>query len=236
MKQDFAALVIAGYGKQIRHTEQAAGQIFIELGQVVKLYGGRSEIDPEVLKEATKNIIDNFGFISVAEIREAYRQWANGETKVKGAEMYGGEFNAAQVGKIISAYCDRRKKVLGAYLREKEEQLEQEQREEKKRIMQEAFDKEFPRMIDRAREEITDWREVPEYWYSAAMKRDLIQFEHGEAVQIFKDAQELERMERANEEEAVTLADVFRQQEKNPIERAKVIARKLTVFRKLIKR
>lgn len=238
VKQDFAAIVIDGYSNQIRHTEQAAGQIFIELGQIVKLYGGRSEIDPEVLKESAKNIIDNFGFISVTEIREAYRQWANGETKVKGAEMYGGEFNAAQVGKIISAYCERRKRVLGTYLREKEGRREQEQRKEKKRIMQEDFEKEFPKMIERAREEITDWREIPAYWYQSAIDRDMISFEQGEAVQIFKEAQEIEKAERANDDEGkvMTLGDVFKQTEKDPLDRAKVIARKLTVFRKLIER
>lgn len=234
--EGFAALVIRGYYSQIKKLDQPAGQIFMELRDTVKLYGGRKEIDPEVLKECSRLIIDKFPHISVPEIREAYRQWSAGEIEVKGAEMYGGEFNAAQVGKIIGAYCEKRRGVLSAYLREREEEKDREAQAEKRRIMQEAFDAEFPRMIERARNEITDWREVPAYWYESANKRGMIKFEPGEAVKIFTDAQELERIERANEqEESVTLSDIFRQQEKDPVERAKVIARKLTVFRKLIK-
>lgn len=233
---DFLKIVSAGYAEQIRHVPNAAGRILIELPQVVKLYGGRQDIDSEVLKECAKLIVEKFGMISVLEIKEAYRQWSTGETNIKGAEMYFGEFNAGQLGKILGAYTDRRKKVLGVYLREKEEMQEAQSREEKKRIMKEAFDREFPLMIEAAKLTVTDWRDIPAFWYEAANNRGMIHFDRGEAVQIFKDAQDLAKLElQAEQEEKVMyLGDVFRRENKDPLERAKVIARKLTVFRKLI--
>lgn len=228
-------MVAMGHGEQIKHIPRAVGRVLLELPQVVKLYGGRTDIDNEILKECAKLIIEKFGFISIPEIKEAYRQWSIGEISVKGAEMYGGEFNASQLGKILGAYVTRRRKVLGTYLREKEEQKEAERREERHLIMKEAFDNEFPTIIAKATLSITDWRDVPAFWYEAANKRGMIKFEQGEAVQIFKDAQDLEKAERTSEEEeSKTLADIFSKQQGNPLERAKVIARKLTVFRKVL--
>lgn len=214
----------------------AGKTINLVLPTVAQLYGQKSPAADYTWSEATKLIIDKFPYLSINEIKEAYRQYFTGEIEAKGAEMYRGEFNVGSLGKILSAYSERRKKVLGTYLREKEEQKDREGQERKRRIMQDAFNREFPKMIEKSRTEITDWREVPAYWYDSANKRGMIKFEQGEAVQIFQDAQELERIERANEQdESMTLADVFRRQENNPLERAKVIARKLTVFRKLIK-
>ena len=234
--KDFVSLVAVGHAQQIRHLERAAGLILMELPQVAKMYGGRADIDSEVLKECSKLILEKFGFLSIPEIKEAYRQYSTGEIVVKGAEMYGGEFNASQLGKILGAYSNRRRKVLGMYLREKEEEKEKAAREEKQRIMKAAFDKEFPRMIERAKTEISEWREVPAYWYEAANKRNMIQFNQGEAVAIFEEAQQLAKIEIQAEQEGrvLTLKDVIQNQKKDPIERAKVIARKITVFRKVL--
>lgn len=236
---DFVKFVAKSHANQIRHMDQveAYRQIDLLLPTIAQMYGQRAEVDDLVWKECIRLVYEKFPFLSIAELKEAYRQWSTGEIEAKGAEMYGGQFNAGQLGKILGAYADRRKRVLGAYLREKEEIKEQEDRETRKRIAQEAFDTAFPHMIANAKKTITDWREVPVFWYDAAMSRKMIEFEPGEALRIFEDAKELELIERANEQEEgmKSLADVFRQEEKNPIERAKVIARKLAVFRKLIK-
>lgn len=232
---DFLKIVAAGYAEQIRHIPNAVGRVLIELPQVVKLYGGRQDIDSEVLKECAKLIVEKFGMISVLEIKEAYRQWSTGETNVRGGEMYGGEFNAGQLGKILGAYVEKRKMVLGAYLREKEEQQERERKDQKRKIMKEAFDRQFPQLIEDAKTSITDWRDIPAFWYDAANDRGMISFEHGEAVAIFAEAQELERKERIdNKGENMTLNDIFRKEKSDPIGRSKVIARKLTVWKKLI--
>lgn len=207
--------------------------IDVVLPTIAMMYGQRTEASDLMWKECIRMVYEKFPYLSVVELKEAYRQWSIGEIEVKGAEMYGGEFNAGQLGKILGAYSERRRKVLGTFLREKEAAQERLKREERNRAMQEEFDAKFPAMIANAK--ISDWREVPAFWYESALKRGMIQFEPGEAKQLFEDAKELELIERANEQELNTLGDVFRQAEKDLIERAKVIARKLTVFRKLIK-
>lgn len=217
---------------------EAYKAINVMLPTIAQLYGQRNEVGDLIWKECTRLVYEKFPFLSVIELKEAYRQWSTGEIEVKGAEMYGGEFNVGQLGKILGAYCDRRKKVLGAFLRAKEDIQDQQRLNEKKEIMQRAFDDAFPGMIEKAKSEITDWRDVPAFWYDSALKRGMITFDQGEALQIFEDAKELEKIERIGEQEekAATLADVFKQTEVDPANRAKVIARKLTVFRKLIAR
>lgn len=234
--KDFVSIVASGHMEQIRHIPRAVGRVLMELPQVVKLYGGRTDIDNDILKECAKLIVEKFGFLSLYEIKEAYRQYSIGEITVKGAEMYWGEFNTSQLGKILGVYSDRRKKVLGLYLREIEEEKQRLEREEKNRERKEAFEIEFPKMIERAKSEMTQWQDVPEYWYDAAIKRGWIEFVHGEAVEFFVEAQEIAKKEmQANEEEKIlSLNDIFQRQAQDPMKRAKVIARKITVFRKLI--
>lgn len=211
-----------------------------ELDHIAKNYGARQEIEKDTLKEITKFIVEHFGFLALDEIRRAYQMWASEQIKVEGGEIYGGVFNVRQIGKVLAAYNEKRKVVLGNYLRIAQEEKEQAARLEKERWMKEKFEAEFPGILMKAKKTITDWREVPEYFYDSIQKRWGIEFEPGEAQKIFEDAKEIARLEIAG-----TLADSFGgglkarfealEREKSFEEIAKVIARKITVFRKIIK-
>lgn len=235
-----------GYAAQLRQMppERAAAAVMMELPIVAQAYGGRREIDESVYKECVKLILSKFSALGANEIREAYRMKAAGELNMpKGkGEMWGGEFNAQQLGEVLTAYMESRRKALGAYIRAQQEQAESATRQARVEKMRREFEKNFPRRIEQI-QNAADWREVPEYVFDAARRRGLIRFEHGEAEAILDDARELARLEAQNEYEEAREggASVFRllslrkmtEDEAGLEARAKVIARKISLFRKL---
>jgi len=228
--------VVEGHASPLRAQENPAGLLHVELPIVAQQYGAREVITTHVLKECIRLVLERFKFLGLSEIREAYRLKASGELQAPGAEMWGGTFNADQLGKVLSAYRQHRRQIVAAYLHEKE--LEQEKAKARKR--REDFNRRFPEMIEKARQEITDWRDVPEFWYEAAMRRGWIEFEPGEANRIFAEAKELARMEFEDEistapvtQKAALQAAILGHGADLDF-RAKVYARKISVFRKIL--
>lgn len=227
--------VVTGYHDQLRRMEDPAKSLAQQLPFIAQEYGARTAIPYHIQAECVRLVLEKFGHIGLNEIREAYRLYAAGEIRVKGGEMYGGEFNAAQLGKVLSAYNEHRKGIISAYTEEihalADEQAEAE-RAEKSRI---EFDAKFRAWVEKARKEQTDWRDVPAYYYDAAMSRGMIQFESGEKRQIWEDAltmAEEEVREDVQTEFGGKLKAVVNEQD---IEgRARAIAKKLSVFRKVI--
>lgn len=227
--------------------ELAYPEIMQQVAHVAKSYGARREITEEIQKESTRLVQEQFAFLAPQEITEAYRQWAAGELNLrKGeAEMYGGQFDAAQLGKILAAYAERRRKIVGQYLRTRQEEYEQKAREESVARKKAEFEKQFPATIEKLKATAQDWRECPEWIYEAARKRGLITFDNAQEAQgIYEDALQLARMELQgvyDEAKEKGGKSVFQMREieremksEDSIEsRAKVIARKLSVFRKL---
>jgi len=232
----FVSAAVTGYENPIRTEENAPGLLLIELPQIAQEYGARKKLDQGVQKECVRLILEKFKGIGINEIREAYRLKASGFLEAPGAEMWGGEFNADQLGKVLSAYVQHRRRIIAEYLKAKELAAEQ----EKTRRRREEFNRKFPAMIEAAKGRITDWRDVPEYWYQAAKNRGMIQFESGEAQDIYDEAKQLARMEFEEEQEKAPITRKASLQaaamgKGDDFEfRAQVIARKITVFRKLI--
>lgn len=245
--QHNAEKAISGYHSQIRHMlpAEASAKVMQQVRHLADAYGARREISEPALFEAVKVIREKFSFLSVDEIAEAYRQWAAGELdmKKKDAEMYGGQFSAAQAGKILDAYSSNRKKIVGAYLREKQARNEQEAKEQADAKKIAAFDAKFPAIVAKMKSEAKDWRDCPFYIYQAAKDRGLFQIGKEEALEIYADAMSLARMEAENAYEQAQgggkgffqLRDLARavQDEEGIESRAKVIARQITLFRKL---
>lgn len=239
-----------GYACQVRHMDKAraAGMIQIELERVAASYGARQDIGEGVFSECTQLVISKFPGLGVNEIREAYRMKAAGELeslpKGKG-EMWGGVFDAGQLGAVLSAYMEQRRKALGAYLRRRQEDAEKAEKERNARERQAEFDRRFPDIIARMQASAKDWRDCPAHLYEGAKRRGLFRFDSiQEAHDIFQDALALARLEKEGAyQEALERggAGMFRLRElkleassQEGIEsRAKVIARQITLFRKL---
>lgn len=230
---------VAGYYNQIRKLEPLRAKILTvkELSEVAGEYGARHDIAEKVLQEAARLVVQKFPFLGLHEIREAYRMWATGDIQVKGAEMYGGEFNAAQVGKILSAYNEQRKKALAEYLRHRMEEMERRERELRAEKARQEYEENFERLLSECTAE--DWRDVPHHWFGTAWRRGMIELSLEEIEDIKRDALQLAEIELQNEKEETGSPFARNNLEKyikdgGVEERARTIAMKITVFRKLI--
>ncbi len=228
-----------GYDNQLRKMpiQNAKARLLMEIPLVAKDYGARFDLSDSILKESVRFILDKFGKLGLNEIREAFREHASGELKVQGAEMWGGEFNIAVLGKILTAYCENRGKILAEILKQQEKLEEEKQEKREHAERQRKADIEFPKMIMRQRAKITHWSEVPVFWYDNFLKKGWIEFEKGEAVEIFEEAKRLASIEiRVKEMQKVQLStnDRLKFQMPNQSELAKIIARQLTVFKKVV--
>lgn len=232
-------LVAKSYEMQIRHTDTMSVQarLIILIPLIAQEYGARHDIPKNVISECIRLIMKKFSYLALDEIREAYREWAAGELKVKGASTYGGEFNVSQMGKILTAYCNNRRSILGEFIRQRDEHESRLKEKARKERLQAKFEKEFPVLILKKREEIEDWRQVPEWWYKPIMSRGWVSFEEGEAQTIFEEAQqlavgELKRLKEERMQENLIRRLTARLPESEDL--SKSIARKLTIFRKIV--
>ncbi|MCB9288890.1 MAG: hypothetical protein H6560_16400 [Lewinellaceae bacterium] len=108
---------INGYHNQLRHmpAEKAFARLMMAIKEVAQDYGARQAVLEETFTECVRITRKKFAGLGIGEVREAYRMWAAGELNMrKGeAEMYGGQFNAAQLGKVLAAYMEQRRVALG---------------------------------------------------------------------------------------------------------------------------
>ena len=215
--------------------EDPAKSLAQQLPFIAQEYGARTAIPYHIQAECVRLVLEKFGHIGLNEIREAYRLYAAGEIRIKGGEMYGGEFNAAQLGKVLSAYNEHRKGIISAYtelVHAMAEDQAETQRAEKSRM---EFEVRFQAWLKKAKADQTDWRDIPAFYYDAAISRGLITFNPGEKKQIWEDAlvlAEVELQEDVESEFGAKTKAVINEQD---IEgRARAIAKKLSVFRKII--
>ncbi len=228
--------VVKASESQIKHMNdlEAKKQLTILLPMVAQEYGARHEIHRNIIAECIRLIMRKFNFISVSEIREAYREYTSGELNVKGADTYGGEFNVSQMGKILTAYCENRRKVLAEFIKQRDLISEEIQNTKKKKAAIEKFEIDFPKIVLSKRKEITTWSDVPEWWYNSIKKRNWIAFEEGEAAEIFEQAKklaEIRKKEYEKEKKVKALSGII---DLSSCQTPQAIARKLTVFKKVV--
>ena len=232
------------YFNQIRNFQgQTPEQRKVNIGLVeatiietAQMYGARENVPRFVISECVRLVFEKYSYLALDEIREAYRQKVAGEIKIKGAEMYGGVFNADNLGKVLTAYNLERKKVMAAFLNEKFEIESKAQKESMKLLRAILFEVCFPVMLKD--NSITEWQQVPEWWYEAAKKRELFTYDQGEKREYYKRAieimpKEMEKEEKQALEEAGGIR-LFAKQVSTPERLAASIARKLVVFEKFI--
>lgn len=210
---------------QIRHLDpvHAKGRLIVELPLIAKDYGTRYDLSEHVLTECIFLIVEKFNHLAIAEIREAYRRHAAGELITKGAEMWGGEFSAAQLGKVLTAYTEKRRTVAAAILREQHEAAERQKAAEREAQLRKDFEATFRARIEHAARTAKSWEEIPAFWFRACYDRGWLKISLPEAEQILQTATRLAR----NEE--LTPRSLF-ERASSTEDRAKVIAQKLAVF------
>lgn len=224
---------------QIRkNPEQSVISLNKELTLLAAEYGTRAEIPEHVMEEANRFVCEKFGHLGVKEIRAAYRAWASNELEIDNAEIYGGVFNVRQLGKVLEGWLVYRNRILAAYEKEKSKiELEKAEAEKAKRGKEE-FEANFLIEIEKVKQRAKSWQDVQAYFYDAIQKRWPIKFELGEMDSIFKEAEQIAALEietaktagLTNEQKRIEAMTM----QKGKTEKAKTIAQKIAVFRKVI--
>jgi len=235
LPKSFISVVIDGYKSQLRNIDESKRRdlLLAELPIIARNYGASKELDPAVYVECIRIVNEKFSFLSIEDIKEAYRQFASGEIKTPAGEMYYGAFNALNLGRVLGQYNENRKKIVAAYLRLKNEKEEQRKKEYIKKTKIEAFESEFTAMIQHGKDDFIEWQQVPEFWYTACIKRDLLILDSKTAKQIFEKAEQLAEIEKTEENKDLQqkrLKGLIVSSVINKDIRSKVIARKLSVF------
>lgn len=212
--------LIEAYNNQIKDLDPMVA--FAEIGkllpQVAAQYGARQTLDSNILRECQALIFEKFKHLSVKEIREAYRQWAAGEFEISGGEMYGGIFNVIQLGKVISGYSKRRKKILATILNETANRQIETERAARESKMKESFETDFVTTFKKKKSEIQNWEEVPVWWWDVFKRRKWIQYDKQTALDIYEKAKTI-----AEERELKTLADNRVNRAKNRFDLVRVV-------------
>lgn len=194
-------------------------------------YGNREKIRLEVMQGIIELIGSEFKFLSPHEIKAAYKMWAADE--IQADAMYGGQINAKQVGSVLSAYCEKRRADMAAYLIAVESIKAQQLAEERRQAMREAFENKFPQELKSYIDSGKDWREIPVFWYDVLEQRGDLMLSKEEKWSIWNDAEKLaivEENERIHEKRTGGLTSQFKTiADRNEIQKS--IAKRLSVFR-----
>lgn len=181
------------HASQIRKLplDVAAASIGDELNKLAMQYGVREKPASDVVKECIYLIGRKFAYLSPKELREAYRQWASGEIKVDGGEMYGGQINARQVGAVLGAYSEARREKMGKYLFAVAESKERESRARKEAAKKAAFEKSFAMELSNAIENAKGWEEMKGYWFKVLEDRGEIQLTTEQKWDVYNSCEKL---------------------------------------------
>ena len=163
-------------------------------------------------QKAAQFIIENFSWISINEIDEAFALASSGKIKAN-LKAYYGTFSIEAIGELLQAYKAYRNRVLAAV----EEEIKKKKREEEEKINKEmlndearaAFCAEVLKWVAMANEDcppFEDWREIPSIKAEAAFKSGAIIFEGEESkikAEIWRKAGKitLDEMQRETRQE-----------------------------------
>lgn len=229
---------------QIRNMQEldVFTQLTTQIPEIVNDHGANnfakskehSDIHVRVLQDCIKLVTRKFSYLAINEIKEAYSLWSSG--RIKGLEMFRGEFNQKQFGSILTSYTQYRAPVvekLNDYIDAMKIAEEETQKASN-------FEKEFPSIVIEYMKRIEKWNDVPDFWCHAFRRRGWLTITKEEGDDMYQKALkeadlELQRRKIANGE--TTLQQALKgtgvtQQKKEDV--AKSIARRMIVFEKCI--
>jgi hypothetical protein len=201
--------------------EFMSDQLLLDIAAIARDYGARQALDPFVLGECAALVRADFQHLGRDEMRLAYRMWAAG--KISALEMYGGQFNATQFGRVLAAYNAERIRV-GYAIAAAQAEIDKAARDEERRSNHRAqteFDlRNFPARVRWIKQQklYAHPREIPLTDYELAAELDLIHFAPGQKRAIWEEAKRQVRAEQ-DEQKAATTSPLSLRRLKDHIER-----------------
>jgi len=181
-----------------------------------------------------KEIVKTFGQIATNEIEIAFRMFSAETLELDNDVKFYGKANMHTIGKILNGYMVYRRRIIASHDNEIAALRHQKDMEERGQKEREKLYAEFPTMI----KDFTGktWEDVPLYWYDMCLKFDMITYEEGEKRALWDEAQAIALKEPPESLDLMTIRSHAKIIEQGNMKRAVVIAQKLAVWRKVIKK
>lgn len=197
------------------------------------MYGQRKDVDAAMLSLSVLSVIENFAFLSVNEIKEAFKEYSLG--KIKGIEPYGGEFTVLTLNRILTGFVEKRFGLLKSINEKKNEVDKMIEYEIKSKIEADKFEAEFIQDVKNYLNRAKTYSDIPGHLYKQLDKRNMIDIPLEAKKEIFQRAVEIEKEELrkemyfAKEKSRVqTIKDILKSDKGT--DRAKVIAGQIALF------
>jgi hypothetical protein len=226
--------IISARSNRIANMEQkdAYKQTLNVISSVFPMYG----IDGDLAFYANiaKEIVKTFGQIAANEIEIAFRLFSAESLELDDDVKFYGKANMHTIGKILNGYMTYRRKIIASHDNEVAALRHQVQMEERGKAEREKLYAEFPTMIKEFTGKTFD--DVPLYWYDMCLKFDMITYKEGEKRALWDEAQAIALKEPPESLDLMTIRSHAKKIEQGNMKRAVVIAQKLAVWRKVIKK
>jgi len=226
--------IITARSNRIANMEQkdAYKQTLNVISSVFPMYG--IDGDLSFYANIAKEIVKTFGQIATNEIEIAFRMFSAETLELDDDVKFYGKANMHTIGKILNGYMSYRRKIIASHDNEISALRHQVQMEERGRLEREKLYAEFPTMIKEFTGKTFD--DVPLYWYDMCLKFDMIKYEEGEKRALWEEAQAIALKEPPESLDLMTIRSHAKKIEQGNMKRAVVIAQKLAVWRKVIKK
>ena len=209
--------------------KEAMPKVTQVLSQLLPVYG--IEAKPEHLMEITDFVL-TYKLLAVDEIRLAFEKFAKQELDINDHKLYG-KVDLHAIGRILTAYINWRQKIYFAMDSDIQAKKEEEDRLKRLGKVAEEYDKDFDNKLKNFQKPL---EEIPVFWYDECVKRGYIIWEDGEKEKLWEEAKAMALNEKPDSDDLIDRNNHLRKIEEGNIPRAKALAFKLAVWRKVLLR
>ena len=210
--------------------KEAIPKITQVLNQILPVYG--IEPKPEQLIELT-DFVASYKLLSVDEIKLAFEKFAKDELNLNEHKLYG-KMDLHAIGRILTAYITWRQKIYFAMDSDLQAKKDEEDRIKRLGKVAEEYDKDFDNKLKNFNKTL---EEIPIFWYDECVKRGYINdWFYGEKEALWEEAQEMARNEKPESDNLIDRKNHLRKIEEGNMPRARALAYKLAVWRKVLLR
>ena len=210
--------------------KEAIPKITQVLNQILPVYG--IEPKPEQLIELT-DFVASYKLLSVDEIKLAFEKFAKDELNLNEHKLYG-KIDLHAIGRILTAYITWRQKIYFAMDSDLQAKKDEEDRIKRLGKVAEEYDKDFDNKLKNFNKTL---EEIPIFWYDECVKRKYInEWNEGEKEALWEEAQEMARNEKPESDSMIDRKNHLRKIEEGNMPRARALAYKLAVWRKVLLR
>lgn len=209
----------------------AYSQVYHLIGNIFPLYG----IDgtKEFYMEVADHIGRNYKLLAPEEIKTAFELFSTQQLDLDEDIKFYGKINLHTLGKILNAYMVYRNKITYHLDKEKQDRLDQEMIDKKRKALTKDYDADFDNKLKTFNKSL---EEIPIFWYDECVKRGYIVWEDGEKEKIWKEAKEWALKEKPDSDNLIDRKIHMRKIEDGNMPRARALAYKLAVWRKVLLR